>query len=816
MKYPLLILAFFWLLALIISYYFTLFLTLLILLFFIGLIIYIWSVYNRFNRYNNSKRFNDSKMWFIIVIICILIIASIRMELYQTSHQSIFTEEIVNCLEGREIGIRGFLKKTPIVDGNLVKFELSPISYLEDEIEYKVDSKEKFLVYLYLVEEDQLEEVYTWKSGMGVSLYGEISEPYSTQNPGNFDYIKYLERSSIYWKINVKDISVIDVSPSSKAIASLNELRDKMSETIDIIFTMEDAGFIKSILLGDRNDLSNELSDYFSLSGLSHLLAISGLHLSIFSLIIYKLLTKLRITRENSAIVTCLFLILYMFLTGATPSVVRATIMAILIFYGYIFNNKFSTMQALGIAFIFMTFYNPYWIFSIGFQLSFIITFFILWGLPLIYRKLPFTNVKVKNILSLVLITQIASFPLVFYYFHQYSFIAFFTNLLLVPIFSSIIFPLSLIVLISGTIYIKIGYFFANILSFLLDVFFCIIEWSAKLSLFQFYGSISSIFWVVVIYLIVVWFLIRRNIKNSFLPFIFRKVIFLCEKAVIIILVIFLLFNNLLNRENCEVTIIDVGQGDSIYLNVSNEINILIDSGGNISFYKEEWQERKDPFDTGKDIVLPYLHYKGVNELDLAILTHEDTDHIGGYLYLVDNIEINTFIVESGFPRTEKGEALYKKIVEKEINLFYIEETTNLKLNKDVQMCFIPVNIIGSESQNDHSFIIVSNIYETRVLFAGDVEKAGEVSIIDKYNIKPIDILKVGHHGSNTSTTDIWLDIIQPKEALISVGKNNRYGFPSDEVIERLNNHKTTIWRTDIEGAILVDINSYRYEISTQ
>lgn len=807
MKYPLLILAVFWLFGLVSSYYLPIPTSIIIVLIVIVVILLLWSVitYSR-----------KTKTWFILLIICLFVSGTVRMELYQSAHKSTFTADMVKDLEDKEIGIRGYFETTPIVDGNLVKFELKPISYLDENNEYEIDKGEKFLVYLYLNEIEEIEVVEKWKTGKGVSLYGNITELYTSKNPGQLDYIKYLARENIFWKINVDNISEIQVSDSSKANTIFNSLRDNISGTIDRLFEKEQAGFIKSILLGDRKDLSNETKDYFSLTGLSHLLAISGLHLSIFAFLIYKCMTKLRITKENSAIITCVFLLFYMILTGASPSVVRATIMTVLLFYGYLFKDKFSALQVLGIAFIVMTFYKPYWVFNIGFQLSFVITFYILWGLPKIYLKLPFPEGRLKKALALVITTQLTSFPLVFYYFHQYSIIAFFTNLLLVPIFSTVIFPLSLIVLISGTIYFDVGYIFAQIMSFLLKYFFCIIEWSAKLSTFHYYGSISTIFWVIVIYSVITWCLIRKNVKNSFISFTIKRRIFYFEKFIIIILVVILLINNLSEWKKCEITVIDVGQGDSIYLNIFNEANILIDCGGNVSFCTEKWQKRKDPFDTGKNIVLPYLRYQGVTDLDFAILTHEDTDHIGGYHYLIDNIEIGTFIVESGFPRTENGEKLYKKIKDKNIKLVYIDETTIINLNNDVDMCFLPVNIVGSETQNDHSFIIVSNIYDTRILFAGDVEEAGEIRILDKYNIEPIDILKVGHHGSKTSTTNLWLETLQPKEAIISVGKNNRYNFPSEVVLQRLYSDEINTYRTDLDGAVMIDIKPYGYKIFTK
>lgn len=803
-RYPLLLLAFFWLIGLLVGSILFKYEILIAFCFVIGILLLIISFIS-FNHKSNK--------WFIWLIISVFLFAFARMELYEVTHQSVITTELVEQLQDDEIGIRGYIDTRLDINGDLVKFMVKPISYYYDNKEFPIVTKERLLIHLYLKDIEDLSIVNAWESGMGISFTGSFGDINITSNPGQFNYEKYLQREAVYWKIIVSGINSVKVSDASAVNNGINSIRDSFTNTLDSLFDQSQSGFLKSILLGDSSDIPSDLQDNFSITGLSHLLAISGLHFSIITFIIFAILLKLRVTKENAAIIVSIVLLFYMILIGLRPSVVRATIMTLIMLYGFVFKNRISALQALGVAFIIMTLYNPMWIFNIGFQLSFIITFYILWGYPEVYYRLPLKDGLLKKSLSLVIITQFASFPIIFYYFHQYSLISWLANLLIVPFFSSIILPFGLFILVFGSFNLQIVGFFAEIMSFILTVLFKIIDWIADLSFFHFYGNVNSVIVILIIYISFTWLLMRRRIKESFITFNIEKYLFILEKAVIVLLVIIILVP-LITDNDVEITFIDVGQGDSIYIKTLNGKNILIDSGGNFIYPKEEWKIRDNPFEVGKDIVLPYLRYIGVKNIDFAILTHEDFDHIGGYFSIIDEVNIGTFIAEKGFPRTDNGEKLYDKLVEKNISIITVEEAKGITLDKSTEMFFIPADIASSDKENDHSFAILLNIYNTRVLLSGDIEKVGELSILEKYRIEPIDILKVGHHGSNTSSSEKWLEELQPTDAIISVGKNNRYNLPADEVLLRLEDFESNIWRTDDDGAILLRVFPDRYEVN--
>ena len=289
--------------------------------------------------------------------------------------------------------------------------------------------------------------------------------------------------------------------------------------------------------------------------------------------------------------------------------------------------------------------------------------------------------------------------------------------------------------------------------------------------------------------------------------------IFLLEKLIFLAFIVVILVQQLISESKINVTMLDVGQGDSILIETADDNNIFIDSGGILRFSKEEWKVSDNPFDVGEDVLIPYLYYRGIKSIQLAVLTHEDQDHIGGFLTLIEHIPIESILVSAGFPRTDQGELLMRKLELKDIPIYYLEDLTSLQLEPYLKAHFIYLNEPELTKENDHSIITILEAYQTKLLLMGDLEQRGELVLLEKYSLIPIDILKVGHHGSKTSTTEALLEVVKPKEAIISVGYNNRYQHPAEEVIQRLRKAAIPIYRTDQNGAIRIEISRDGYQI---
>ncbi len=207
------------------------------------------------------------------------------------------------------------------------------------------------------------------------------------------------------------------------------------------------------------------------------------------------------------------------------------------------------------------------------------------------------------------------------------------------------------------------------------------------------------------------------------------------------------------------------------------------------------------------------MHYQGVRNLDFAVLTHEDADHLEGYLSLVDQMPIQQFIVGDGFPRTELGKELQLKLTQLHIPIKVIISKTDLILDSQSRLSFVFLGNGEKGKENNLSLVSLLKMYNTSFAFMGDIEEDGEEKWIQNDHVPSVDLVKVGHHGSNTSTSESLLNQLKPKEALISVGENNRYHHPSDEVVERLLQKQIRIWRTDQDGGILIWVNSKGYRI---
>ncbi len=805
-KFPLLTLAFIWLVGLVIGIYIPnthpwingIVIAIAILFFMVSI-----------------RIFEKQKLrWFVFLSIAILLISVMRMQIYEVTHQSQLKD--VQALEQQRIGIRGVIDSKPAIDGNQLQMVVKPSSILIANQEYSPITKERFLVRFYLQKEEELIYIQNYQEGSMIRLYGILSRPRSLNNPGLFHYEEYLSQQSIYWIVRVKELADMEVTEKFSLDSLLNKLHSEIEEKIAELYPNPYDSFIKGILIGDRDDLPVEIEKDFSYLGLSHLLAISGLHLSIFTLMISGILNRLRLSKEKIALITILFVLFYMLLTGASSSVVRASLMTILVLYGYLYKNSFHSLQALGLAFIIMTTYQPFWIFNIGFQLSFLITFFILWGTPKLETFYPITVLPWKKAISLLIITQLASFSLVLYHFHQYSFLAWLANFVMVPIFSMFILPIGILSLILSFILFPIAKLLSYVLIQFLSMIFSIIHFISQTNLFQMVGGFSSAYNIIVFYLILIWLLVRKKIKGSFIAFQLKKKVFFFEKLILGLLIIFISFQQLSSHDDAWISLIDVGQGDSILIETEKGQNILIDSGGSIPFTREEteeWKVSKDPFEIGEDVLVPYLYQRGIKKLQMAVLTHEDLDHIGGYLTLVDHLPIESFFVGPTFPRTESGKVLEKKLLEKNIPIYSLNNRTSLQITPDLEVHFIYLNESFLTKENDQSIITLLEAYQTKMLMMGDLEERGELNLIEKYKLNEVDILKVGHHGSKTSTSQPLLDAIKPTAAVISVGENNRYNHPSNEVIERLENAHIPIYRTDTQGAILIKINQKGYKI---
>ena len=656
------------------------------------------------------------------------------------------------------------------------KIDINSINFIGIITNYKIDKdlltlevkgREKIISYYYFKsEEEMLSFPKKFKLGDKVLLEGMFKEPSNNTVPNLFNYKKYLKYRNIYLILNANSI---------KKIGNNKNIFYKIKNHLNNhIYKYKSKAYLETFILGNKNMLDNGIISNYQENGISHLLAISGMHVSILSLIILFILKKI-FSINKALITTCLFLIIYMFLTVLSPSIIRTVLLFLLITINKLFNLEVKTLKLFILTFIIVLFINPYFIYDVGFLYSFIISLYLI----LLEKKIR-DNSYFKSLLKVSIISFLVSLPITLYFFYQVNLLSILLNLFFVPFVSIIIFPLALLTFFLPFLD-NIFFFFINILEGLNNYF------NNYKSFILIFGKVN-IFFIVIYYLILNLFLFKNKKRYIFLLFI----------------ILFVLYNQNYFFSKIYFIVIDVNQGDSILIH-SNNKTLLIDTGGKISFNKEKW--RRENISLTDTRIIPLLKSLGIKKLDYLVLSHGDYDHMGEAINLVNNFKVEKVIFNCGeFNNLEKE--LIKVLDKKKIKYYSCIKELNIDNNK---LYFLQTK--GYDNENDNSNVIFTELDGYKFMFMGDAGIEKEKDILEKYNISNVDILKVGHHGSKTSSGKEFIDAINPNYSIISVGKNNRYGHPNKEVLNNLDNSK--IYRTDRDGSIMFKIKKNKLKIET-
>ena len=613
-------------------------------------------------------------------------------------------------------------------DFNNKTFKVTNITKYDYGIKLDLKSKEKIIGYLYNTDT-------TYNLGDKVIIFGIRKDINTKTVPYTFDYKKYLNNKKIYNVVEIKSIKKI--KNNKNIFYSLKNTFTKRSYKLKKSYP-----YINSLLFGNNSYIEKEVLETYKQNGIMHLFAISGLHISLFILLISKIFNK----HKNKAI--CLFLIFFMFLTNFSISVLRSSVFAMLKILNKKLEFNLSNNRLLLLTLILVLFINPLSIESTGLHYSFLISFFII-------------NFKTKKKISTSMLIFLVSYPITINNYYEINILSIIYNLLYIPYVSFILLPS-----------ILIAYIFP-FLDNILYIFIKIIEYSSSLlnniNIFKISFCKLSIIFVLIYY-----YLLYKNLKDK------------NKKHKIMLLIFFIVHFLSPLKNNNYIMFLDVGQGDSSVIKIKNNVT-MIDTGG---LYNEG--------SVAKNKLIPYLKGSGIKKIDTLILTHGDNDHVGDAKYLVENFKVKKVIFNCGEYNDLENEII-KTLDKKKIKYYSCIKELNIKNNK---LYFLNTKLYDDE--NDNSVVIYTKINNKKFLFMGDASITTEKEILDKYNLTNIDVLKVGHHGSKTSSSIEFINEINPKYSIISVGKNNRYGHPNKEVLDNLEDSK--IYRTDIDGSILCKI----------
>lgn len=677
------------------------------------------------------KNILQSKYIFFILLLITIISSLIRINLKKVDIETPF---------------EGILENYTI-DGNKLSFILK--------------NKYTLKCTYYIKDENELKVLKNLNLGIKLRVEGNIDNPKSNTIPNTFNYKKYLKSKNIYKVMSVENYKVINYKTNI-----IYTIKNKIIKKVD---KYKSKRYISAFILGDKKYLYDEVKNRYQELGVSHIFAISGMHVSLITGILFFILKKIKDNLKYFIVIS--FLIIYVFLTGLQASVLRSVSFFIVNYLNKKYSFDLDIKNTFLIAVIILLIIYPNLIIDIGFQYSSIISF------SLINFSYLIKGNYLKTSLTISIIAFFVSLPITINNNFEINILSIINNLFIVPYISYILYPLSVLT------------FFIPIFDNLLFIFCNLIEViSSHLLVLNIIIPKMNVLTIIIYYLCL--YIFFKTYKKIYLIFI------LC---LLLITKYFYIIDPSYN-----IYYLDVSQGDSSLIRYKNEA-ILIDTGGSVSFKEDEWKKKKEYHIS--DSTITFLKSIGVSKINYLVLTHGDADHMGEAVNLVENFKVEKVILNCGETNNLEKELI--KVLEKK-NIKYNFCVKELKVSNN-KLYFLQTDVY--ESENDNSIVTYLNIHNKKFMFMGDASINVEKKILEKYKVTNIDFLKVGHHGSDTSSSKEFINSVNPKYSIISVGKNNRYGHPKESVLKTIKN--SNIYRTDLNGTVMLKIKSNKFNIKT-
>ena len=651
--------------------------------------------------------------------------------------------------------------------------------------------------------------------------------------PGEFDSYKYYQIIKISYKLS--NVKILSESKTFSAVKeNLYRVKRKLSFLIDNSFGAKEAGILKAMLLGDKSTLDTEIKELYQLSGMIHILAISGVHISIIGMSVYKMLHKCMLPKALSIPMAIVLMVLYGMMTGAAVSCVRAIFMFGLKLLAELAGRTYDMVTAVSLIAAIILWQQPFYMGHSGFMLSFGAVMGLLFVMPWIKELTDGRVMKRNGIVKWIrngiisgFSIAIATLPIQLHFYYVYPITSLIANLIVIPLVGVLLVNGSLTVLINGAC-IKMTRVSCSMsaenLGRIIEVLRKPSEWI--LAIYEEIGKISAkvqggiwvigkpFLWQIIIYYLVVMGMIVYqkyyvfNKKNE------EKQYGIPQYMQILVLLVAICFLCRNPREGFEVHFLDVGQGDCIVVVNDNRNAYMIDGGST------------SRLEVGNYQIVPFLKYMGIKELEAVFITHPDEDHINGIMEMMQTdscqIAIKRLILPDVAQNLKDTELIKLRALaaESDIPVYYMHCGERLRDGVLDIISLNPAENADSRDMNELSQVLYITYEDFSMLLTGDVTGEMESEICDVYDLiekqksssnremqKGIDVLKVAHHGSRYSTTEQFLERISPRYAIISAGKKNVYGHPHEETIERLFKSGSAILTTPECGAVTVEVN---------
>ncbi|MBN2180024.1 MAG: DNA internalization-related competence protein ComEC/Rec2 [Deltaproteobacteria bacterium] len=769
-------------------------------------------------------RMNYRLLFFGLLFLLFLFgILNTRVSLYQKP-----AKNDISLYTGHEVVIHGLVCKSP---------ETSPSKTSLIIEKMKIIQKKEVIPVVGRVSLSVKNNLRTFEYGDYIKAKTRLRRPHNFNNPGGFDYKRYLHSRGISALGSIRqpsNIVVLRKNRGSYLKTKIERYRSHLRRGILDMSPSPEGSILQALILGEKKGVPEDIREKFNRTGISHMLAISGLHIGIIATLFFFLAAGLMksseylLLRFNIKKASALFVVIpivgYAFISGLGISTIRATIMILSFLAALLLGRERDLLNTLAFAALIILIFSPSSLFDISFQLSFIAVTAILVITPtlnaLFSRKSEGPPSPCKKILSsffLFLAVSISAIagtaPLIAFYFNRISTVTLISNVFIIPLLGFLVLPAGIVFIISAPLSTIVSTFMIKFASFFVGISLSIIDVLASFSIASFSVTTPTIMEIIVYYLFVITTIkLVESVRTG------KKSVLL--QIVLAVIVIFFLadisYVNLKGRNpnHLTATFIDVGQGNASLIEFPGGRKMLVDGGG---FYTKG-------FDVGKYVVAPFLWRQRIKKLDIVVLTHPDQDHLGGLVYILNNFDVGEVWSNGEKSALETYRYFAQAIREHNVPHRIISRKTPDMLLGDTVIKILnpPEPIVDKEtgvptfSSNDNGLVMKITFRNASILLPADISEEVEKRLVMSGDNLKSNVILAPHHGSYRSSSPSFLERVRPDIVVVSCGFENVAGFPHNDAIERYEQSNARIFRTDLDGAVIMKTDGEDIEITSQ
>lgn len=676
-------------------------------------------------------------------------------------------------------------------------FERGKVQTLEGQIVAEAQVYEKRVVYTVKIDRPWktkiLVNVLTEKDrpfeyGDYIRVQGALELPARAKNPGEFDYRQYLWRQGITLEVTVRpeQVHLVKKGWGNPLLELALGAKNKVIRAVEEYLPQKEANLFNSVFFGDKGLLTPSQKQLYGELGILHVFAVSGSNVATVMLVLLGLAVLLRLSPRARNCLMVLGLVFYTCVTGLTPSVIRASLMAFGILVSQWVLRRWDFYTGLALAALVLLLINPYYLQDSGFQLSFVVTWGLVYLTPFLDKVFIFLPLW-RSLLTVTLAAQLVALPIIAYYFNIVSLAALWVNLLVVPVMGVIV-TLGMVVFLLALLWPPLAAPFIFSAGFLLNLLARFLEWVGGFPWVAVKVPTPGLLLIILSYASLIALVELEKCKDRY-PLYFKLTVVLC------ISVLAGYFFPSTPHGQLEVTFIDVGQGDAIFIQTPQGRRFLLDGGG---------ENFTGTYNLGERVVVPYLIRRGIFSLDGVISSHPDGDHLAGLFPVLKEIKVNRVFTPPVSHFAQQYDEFINLALSQGSILSPLTAGDKIKVDGGKVMLEVlhPSSFPDPGSTSNNNTLVLRLIFgRHQFLFTGDLEVEGMKKLLASSVPLTSTILKIPHHGSPDGFDLEFYRAVSPKAVVISVGKNN-FGHPAQEIVDYWTGQGVKVYRTDWDGAV--------------